>query len=64
MYSLAVLLSMHIFKECTFAYEVHVRLNKNLENIIGMMNKGYEELSQLQAEALVGALGAYLPPSP
>ena len=26
----------------------------NLDNILGMMNQGYDELAKLQAEALVG----------
>lgn len=32
-----------------------MRLRKNLENIIAMMNTQYDDLSTLQADALVGA---------
>ena len=43
----------------TSYHHLGLRMANNMENIINMMNKGYDDLSKLQAEALVGSSGTY-----
>ena len=40
-------------------HHLGLRMANNMENIINMMNKGYDELAKLQADALVGSSGTY-----